>query len=105
MILLNITFACDPSLETEIRSWIIDTYIPEATASGLFSHPLVSKVFPLPDSDAVSFAVQMRCTTVGQANGWLAGTGGSLCATLTSGRNDRVLFFPTIMEIIHGHDA
>lgn len=103
MILLNTTFVCDPALEAEVKAWIKDTYISSAIASGSFSRPIASKVFPMPDSDASSLAVQMLCSTPGQANSWLAGEGMRLCEALSRGRRDRIMHFSTMMDIFHDH--
>lgn len=104
MILLNTTFACDPQLEVEVARWITDTYLKAARMNRSFSRFVVSKVFPLPDADASSIAVQMQCSSVGEANAWLQGTGAELTNALTSGRSDRIMTFATLMEIMYDGD-
>ncbi len=100
MILLNTTFACDPALEAEVIGWIKDTYLPRAIVSGLFADPLLCKVHPMPDADASSIAVQMRCGSVADANTWLHGEGARITADFAAGRHERIMAFATLMDIL-----
>lgn len=101
MVLLNTTFHVHNSVVQAFISWVQETYIPCATASGHFTDPIVSRILIDSDPEGTSYAVQLRAASHDDASRWHDTEASLLKEKLGKQYGERILHFTTFMEIIN----
>lgn len=99
MIIHNITFCVDRSLADEFLLWLREMYIPAASEAGL---PVIAlcRVMGSPDPSTESYALQLRAEGLGAVRAWTRGRGRQLGDEAASMWADRVLPFPTNLQVL-----
>ncbi len=101
MLLCNTTFCVDNTIDNAFRSWVKDTLIPAATASGTFSSPLFTRIIADADPNAQSYALQLHAADHDAAARWHGKEAQELMQALRKIHGqDKVLSFVTFMEIL-----
>ncbi|MDE6041442.1 MAG: DUF4286 family protein [Muribaculaceae bacterium] len=103
MIILNITFATEASLQEELCSFIKDTFIPAAVNDG-FHSLILSRVQPhdaAADDGTVSLALQMRAPSEVEFEEFSSVTAPALLDLMGRRWGARVLFFFTRLDVLH----
>lgn len=102
MILLNTTFAVDPTAEHDFINWIRQEYIPEILANDSFSDILFTKIVMPPSSEdhTPSYALHFKAPSEEIASNWLETYGARIFSSINSRHKDKVLPFITILEIL-----
>lgn len=98
MIILNTSFHVHVSLDDQFKSWVRQTYIPGALASGMLSAPRFASLLIEVQEDCVSYVVSFEAPTAEAAIEWHDGKGAELRAALHRRFGEGVVFFTTYME-------
>lgn len=99
MIIHNVTFCADRSLADELLLWVREVYAPAAGACGLESM-MLARVMGSPDPATESFALQLRAEGLGAVKSWMRGQGGRLTEDAARMWGDRVVLFPTNLQVL-----
>lgn len=102
----NITFAVSVEQTDRMVALLRSEFLPIALTGGA-CNPLLTKVVPQTaeesddsTTDAVSLCLQLRFETRRQLDNWTGATLPSALAALSRRAGDRLLYFPTIMQVI-----
>lgn len=68
--LINTTFVTSRVNGEALAAWLTDVYVAAARESALFHDILALRILTQVADDAVSYAVQMRCDSVGDVRRW-----------------------------------
>lgn len=99
MILLNTTFYVHPSVEDDFLSWVRNTYIPSALASGL-SGPELCLLLADVGEGVSGYALHLYAESLSDAEGWHDGDGGNIRSGFMCRYGEKMLSFSTYMELL-----
>ncbi len=99
MIVHNITFCADRSLAGELLLWLREAYMPRAEEAGL-EVMMLSRVMGSPDPATESYALQLGATGLATVKAWTKGGGARLAAEAAAIWGDRVVMFPTNLQVL-----
>ncbi|MDE7024442.1 MAG: DUF4286 family protein [Paramuribaculum sp.] len=101
MIHLNTTFYVHISVRSVFLDWVRSTYIPEATASGIFTSPHLMLVEHSVEPDMLTYAVQLKAENALNARRWHdEGHGAVMRSDIMKKHPQKVLFFSSFMDIL-----
>ena len=102
MYLYNITFAADKSIESELAAWLTAELMGTATSGtdALMQRPALMRVVGQGEPGTVSLAVHMYAESTDDIERWYADHGCRLFADAVALWGDRVVFFPTTLEVL-----
>lgn len=105
MIVYNTTYHVDEADEQLFLNWIHEYYIPEVLKDGTLKNPRLLKVLghhhdDCEDGHCISYAVQLEAEDTAALHRWYHTQGVALNRELLLVFRQRVLGFPTMMEVI-----
>lgn len=101
MIIFNTTFHVDDSSSEAFTAWLRDSYVPQATASGLMTMPQLTRVLGSERDGGSSLALQLRCRDLATLRHWQQHTGATLTAMLATRFGASVAGFSTTLQKIN----
>lgn len=105
MIVYNTTYHVDEADEELFLNWIHEYFIPEVNKDGTLKNPRVLKVLGHhhdddEDGHCMSYAVQLEAEDTATLHRWYQKQGVTLNRELFLVFRQRVLGFPTMMEVV-----
>lgn len=103
MYIYNTTFVCDDSRMEEFLIWVNAEFIPAILESGGVTDAQLAHVLPVSeqdDNEATSFSVQVKIENDDLMQVWLRNCFYPAINLLSSRFGDKVLYFPTILEVL-----
>lgn len=101
MIIFNTTFHVHLSVKDEFIAWVRKEYFPAALKNEAITEPTFAKLLIEVQEDAVSYAVQLKATSLEAAVAWHDNEGEQLRSGLMKRFGERVVFFTTYMESVN----
>lgn len=98
MIVLNTSFHVHASLADKFKTWVRQSYIPSAKASGLLGSPRFATLLIEVQEDCLSYAVSFEARNIEDAIKWHDNEGADLRAELHRQFGEGIVFFTTYME-------
>ena len=80
--------------------WLHECYIPEAEKSGELKNPRILRILSHKEQDSECFSVQWEVEDSAALHRWHTQTGARLNEELMKTFKDKVIGFPTLMEVI-----
>ncbi len=99
MLIYNTTFQVDEEVTSNFLIWIQECYIPEVNKSGELKNPRLCKILSHRDEGS-SFSLQWEVENSTILHQWHTKLGSKLNEEITNLFKDKVVGFPTLMEII-----
>lgn len=100
MIVYNTTFHIDNGVLDEGLAFLVDVYLPRASASGFLQNPLLRKVLHNSTDEGISFSVQFHVKNIDTLNFWLENEGKLLHQELVTKFGPKIAGFSTLLEEI-----
>ena len=98
MLLYNVTFGIDKSIEEEWFSWMRSNYLPAMMNTGLFVNYKMYKVLSHDDDNSVSYSVQCFAKTIEDLLQYLNEFAPRLVEEHRERYKDRHVAFNTLLE-------
>ena len=98
MLLYNVTFGIDKSIEEEWVSWMRSNYLPAMMNTGLFVNYKMYKVLSHDDDNSVSYSVQCLAKTIEDLLQYLNEFAPRLVEEHRERYKDRHVAFNTLLE-------
>lgn len=99
MLIYNTTFQVDDAVHDNFLIWIKESYIPEVQKHGTLKAPRICRILSHRD-DGSSYSLQWEVESSGLLHRWHMEQGVRLNDELTKIFKDKVVGFPTLMEIV-----
>ncbi len=99
MLIYNTTFQVDDEVQSNFIIWIKECYIPEIEKTGLLKQPRLCKILSHRDEGS-SFSLQWEVENSTVLHRWHMEQGAKLGEQLVDIFKDKVIGFPTLMEVI-----
>jgi len=100
MILYNLTIKIDQTIKEDWLVWMQNTFIPLALEDGLFTAHKLCRLLDLEEKDGITYALQLFCQNKKQLDAFRNGHEQHLQLTLVQQFPNKLIFFPTAMEIL-----
>lgn len=100
MIIYNTTFQVEIAEAENLVIFLHESYIPEATKSGFMKNPRMARIISHRDEDSECFSVQFETESVASIHKWYATEGKKINDNLIKLFKNKVVGFPTMMEVI-----
>ena len=100
MLIYNTTYHVELADARNFVIWLHECYIPEAEKSGELKNPRVLRILSHKEQDSECFSVQWEVADSAVLHRWHTQTGARLNEELMKTFKDRVIGFPTLMEVI-----
>ena len=100
MILYNTTFQVEMAEAQNLVIFLHESYIPEATKSGMMKNPRLARIISHQDENSECFSVQFETESVATIHKWYTTEGKAINDNLIKLFKDKVVGFPTMMEVI-----
>jgi len=101
MILYNITFKVDPSIEAAWLKWQREEHIPEILSSGIFLEHTMYRLLEQDDFDGATYVIQFRAEGIKEYQEFLDVFAPELRQKSFNKWGDRFIAFRSVMEVIH----
>lgn len=99
MLIYNTTFQVDEDAHDNFLIWIKENYIPEVQKHGTLKTPRVCRILSNKES-GTCYSLQWEVENSGLLHRWHTEQGARLNEELTQIFKDKVVGFPTLMEVI-----
>lgn len=100
MLIYNTTFQIDANEAQNLVIYLHEKYIPEAVKSGIMKNARMCRILSHRDNDSECFSVQFEVEDTAQLHKWYSSDGTQLNNELIKLFKNRVVGFPTMMEVI-----
>lgn len=100
MLIYNTTFQVGANDAQNLVIYLHESYIPEATKSGIMKNPRMARIISHRDPDSECFSVQFECESMALIHKWYSTDGTRINNDLVKVFKDKVVGFPTMMEVI-----
>lgn len=100
MILYNLTIKIEPGIKEEWLNWMTTTFIPLTMESELFTDHKLCRLLDLEEMDGITFALQLFCPHKKQLDAFRSEHEQPLQHRLLQEFPNKLVFFPTAMEIL-----
>ncbi len=100
MIIYNTTFHIDKSVLDEAVDFLKLVYLPQASASGFLTNPLLRKILHETEDEGVNFSIQFHVKNIDTLNYWMENEGRALHQKLVTKFGNKVAGFSTLLEEI-----
>ncbi|MBO7558461.1 MAG: DUF4286 family protein [Bacteroidaceae bacterium] len=100
MIIYNTTYTV---AQTEAENFVIyvhEVMLPAALASGAVTHPRLLRILSHKDESTECFSLQFETEDTATLHRWYTDVGAKLHAEMLNVFTDRVIGFPTMMEVV-----
>ena len=102
MLIYNTTFQVDDEIHDNFLIWIKECYIPEIKKHGALKSPRICRVLSHRE-DGTSYSLQWEVESSGVLHRWHLEQGAKLNGELSKIFKDKVVGFPTLMEVMEGY--
>ena len=99
MLIYNTTFQVDDEVHDNFLIWIKECYIPEVQGHGTLKSPRICKILSHRD-EGHAYSLQWEVDNSGLLHCWHMEQGAKLNEELTRVFADKVIGFPTLMEVV-----
>lgn len=99
MLIYNTTFQVEDDAHDNFLIWIKESYIPEIEAHGALKSPRLCRILSHRDEGS-SYSLQWEVKNSGLLHRWHLEQGARLNGELTKIFKDKVIGFPTLMEVV-----
>ena len=99
MLIYNTTYHVEEGQEKNFLIWMQEYYLPEVEKNGTLFAPRILRVLSHRD-DGESYSVQFEVENSAKLHRWHQGQGVKLNEELLKTFQDKVVGFPTLMEVI-----
>ena len=100
MLIYNTTFHVEMADARKFVIWLHECYIPEAEKSGELSNPRILRILSHKEQDSECFSLQLEVEDSAALHRWHTQVGAHLNEELKRTFKDKVIGFPTLMEVI-----
>ena len=100
MLIYNTTFHVDMADARNFVIWLNECYIPEAEKTGDLKNPHILRILSHKEQDSECFSLQWEVADSTALHRWHVAVGGKLNEEMMKIFKDKVLGFPTLMEVI-----
>lgn len=100
MLVYNTTYHVENDDARNFVIWVHQVYMPQAQASGILLNGRLSRILSHQEQDSECFSVQFDVESSAALHQWHTQTGASLNQDLLKTFNNKVIGFPTLMEVI-----
>lgn len=100
MLIYNTTYHVEEDQEKYFLIWMQEVYLQEVEKTGLLKAPRIVKVLSHRDEGSVCFSVQFEVEDSAALHHWHQLQGAKLNEELVKIFKDKVVGFPTLMEVI-----
>lgn len=100
MIVYNITFQVDYNESQVFVVFLHDVYIPAIEQDGSLKNPRLCRILSHRDNETECFSLQFECESTAVLHQWYTNKGAKLNDEIKKIFDERVVGFPTMMEII-----
>ncbi len=100
MLIYNTTYHVELDDARNFVIWLHECYLPQAEQSGELRNGRILRILSHQEQDSECFSVQFEADDSAALHRWHTHTGGRLNEELMKVFKDRVLGFPTLMEVI-----
>ena len=99
MLIYNTTYQVDLADARNFVIWLTESYIPEVEANGKLSRPRLPQIISHQEADSECFSLQWEVEDSATLHRWHTEQGMKLNAELMKIFKDKVVGFPTLMEV------
>lgn len=100
MLIYNTTYHVEMADVRNFVIWLNEYYIPEAEKSGELKNPRILRILSHKEQDSECFSVQWEVADSATLHHWHTLCGAHLNEELMKTFKDKVIGFPTLMEVI-----
>ena len=100
MLIYNTTYHVEEEQEKYFLIWMQEFYLPEVDKYGILHTPRISRILSHREEGSVCFSVQFEVENSALLHRWHQEQGVKLNEELLKLFKDKVLGFPTLMEVI-----
>ncbi|HJC93714.1 MAG TPA: DUF4286 family protein [Candidatus Phocaeicola excrementigallinarum] len=100
MLVYNTTYHVEIDDARNFVIWLNECYIPEAEKSGELKNPRVLRILSHKEQDSECFSLQWEVEDSATLHRWLVNGGEHLNEEIKKIFKDKVVGFPTLMEVI-----
>lgn len=100
MLIYNTTFQVDDDVHDNFLIWIKESYIPEVQKHGALKTPRICRILSHREEGSTCYSLQFEVENSGVLHRWHLEQGTKLNEELVKIFQDKVVGFPTLMEVI-----
>ena len=100
MLVYNTTYHIEEEQEKYFLIWMKEHYLPEVEKQGILHAPRIARILSHKEEGSVCYSVQFEVENSAQLHHWHREQGVKLNEEMTNLFKDKVVGFPTLMEII-----
>lgn len=100
MLIYNTTYQVDMSDARNFVIWLSECYIPEVEKNGKLTRPRLTQIISHKEPDSECFSLQWEVEDSAVLHRWHTEQGMHLNAEMMKVFKDKVVGFPTLMEVI-----
>lgn len=100
MLIYNTTYQVEEEQEDNFLIWIKEFYLPEVEKNGLLRAPRLVRVLSHREEGSTCYSLQFEVESSAILHRWHMGQGVRLSEELLKIFKDKVVGFPTLMEVI-----
>lgn len=100
MLIYNTTFHVEMGDVRNFIIWLNECYIPEVEKSGELKNPRILRILSHKEQDSECFSLQWEVEDSATLHHWHVKQGAALNAEMMKVFKDKVIGFPTLMEVI-----
>lgn len=100
MLIYNTTYHVEMADARNFVIWLSECYLPEAEKGGELRNGRIMRILSHKEQDSECFSVQFEVEDSAGLHRWHTQTGARLNAELLKVFKDRIIGFPTLMEVI-----
>ncbi|MDD4777603.1 MAG: DUF4286 family protein [Fermentimonas sp.] len=100
MIVFNTTFHIDESLQEEFIEYMLQTFIPMSTKSGILTSARLARVFGNDVDEGLSFAMEFHVSNIDLLEKWNREESNEVYSPLMEKFKEKLVGFSTVMQTI-----
>ena len=100
MLIYNTTFQVDVNDARNFVIWLTECYMPEVEKNGKLSHPRLTQILSHQEPQSECFSLQWEVEDSATLHRWHTEQGMKLNEEMMKVFKDKVVGFPTLMEVI-----
>jgi hypothetical protein len=100
MLIYNTTYQVEEGLEQSFLIWLKECYLIEAAKGGILASPRITRVLSHREEGSSCYSLQFEVENSGLLHRWHLEHGARLNDELLKVFKDKVVGFPTLMEVI-----
>lgn len=100
MIIFNTTFHVENDIHEDFIEYMLQTFIPASTRSGLLQSARLARVFGKEEDEGLSFAMEFTTSDLGLLEKWNTEESNAVYEPLLKRFKEKLIGFSTIMQTI-----